>query len=141
MCPLLNLLIGEQVTQIYHQVFDLAKIYKLTDSTMCMFDVVFRNFLVAELDEILCENKDNINNHSGLPVKAIARLDTLFTQALICLRLTMKYNENQLLAVELVPDDDNRALISVYQHLFKRIQQSFQELPEDNYAFSINLEE
>lgn len=79
--------LGSAISKVYKKVYKHSKIYLLDPSTLLLFDSYFAKHLGHCLTKLL---KPWIRS----PKRILYALDMLPTDALICLRLAMKMNEN-----------------------------------------------
>ena len=75
-------------SEVYQNVFKLSKIYLLEPSTLLLFDTFFITHLGHCLTKLV---KPWIRSSK----RVIQAIDMLQTDALICMRVAMKMNENQ----------------------------------------------
>ena len=83
--------------RIQTKVFNLAEKYRLEPSTFCLFDRAFRNLQQRKFKKFTYSHPDNIEFGYVNPEDSIGEFYSLLSlsdvNALICLRLVMKYAE------------------------------------------------
>ena len=108
------------VSEAYQNVLKLSKIYLLEPSTLLLFDSYFVAYLGHCLTKLV---KPWIRSSKRI----VGAIDLFQTDALICLRVAMKMNENQDRLCEtsiqslVKADCDCKSLESAYQSMLNRI--------------------
>jgi len=137
--PLLPQFLSEELTSCYNDMAELCQLYKLVPSTVCMFDVIFRHYLVDKVASNLKDYPPPASISSGISRTVLRKFASLKVDALLCLRLAVKLNEKQVDMYQRDVEDPNGGRVCIFQSLCTEILSNMVMVKTDIFGEDFNL--